>query len=106
MKLMKDPLINKDSALYICIDEQAKLAPAVCDSENVIKNTNLLFRTADMHNIPVLITEQYPKGLGGTDERIVFPKNYKLFAKEYFSIFASEDFVNEFNSINKCNIVV
>lgn len=106
MKLMKDPLIDKDSALYICIDEQAKLAPAVCDSENVIKNTNLLFRTADMHNIPVLITEQYPKGLGGTDERIVFPKNYKLFAKEYFSIFASEDFVNEFNSINKCNIVV
>ncbi|WP_300369737.1 isochorismatase family protein [Brachyspira sp.] len=106
MRLMKEPLINKDDTLYICIDEQAKLVPAVCDVDEVIKNTNMLFRVADMHDIPVLITEQYPKGLGGTDERLKFPKNYKLFAKDYFSIFGTEDFVNEFNSINKKNIVV
>ncbi|EKV57741.1 isochorismatase family protein [Brachyspira hampsonii] len=106
MRLMKEPLINKDDTLYICIDEQAKLIPAVYDADTVIKNTNMLFRTADMHNIPVLVTEQYPKGLGGTDEKVKFPKNYKLFAKEYFSIFGTEDFVNEFNSINKNNIVV
>ncbi|MCZ9839816.1 isochorismatase family protein [Brachyspira hyodysenteriae] len=101
MRLMKQPLINKDDTLYICIDEQAKLINAVYDVDTVIKNTNMLFRTADMHNIPVLVTEQYPKGLGGTDEKIIFPKNYKLFAKEYFSIFGTEDFVEEFNKINK-----
>ncbi|KLI60997.1 isochorismatase family protein [Brachyspira hyodysenteriae] len=106
MRLMKQPLINKDDTLYICIDEQAKLINAVYDVDTVIKNTNMLFRTADMHNIPVLVTEQHPKGLGGTDEKIIFPKNYKLFAKEYFSIFGTEDFVEEFNKINKKNIVV
>ncbi|WP_295154840.1 isochorismatase family protein [uncultured Brachyspira sp.] len=106
MRLMKKPLIDKDDTLYICIDEQAKLIPAVYNPDAVIKNTNILFRAADMHNIPVLATEQYPKGLGATDERIQFPKNCKLFAKEYFSIFGEEDFVKEFNSINRKNIVV
>ena len=106
MRLMKQPLINKDDTLYICIYEQGKLTTAVYDAESVIKNTNMLFRVADMHNIPVLATEQYPKGLGHTDERIVFPKNCKLFAKEYFSIFGAEDFVEEFNKLNKKNIVI
>ena len=31
MRLMKQPLINKDDTLYICIDEQGKLTTAVYD---------------------------------------------------------------------------
>ncbi|ADG70975.1 isochorismatase family protein [Brachyspira murdochii] len=106
MNIMNEPLIKKEDSLYLCIDLQAKLMPAINDIDTVIKNTNLLFRTADIHNIPTLITEQYPKGLGATDERIILPKNHKLFAKEYFTVFGSEDFVKEFNFINKKNIIV
>lgn len=106
MKLMNKPILDKEDSLYICIDLQSKIIPTMSDINPLIKNTNILLRTADIYNIPVLVTEQYPKGLGATDERIVFPKDYKLFAKDYFSIFGTEDFVKEFNSFDKKNIIV
>ena len=97
MKVMNKPILNKEDSLYICIDLQGKLMPAMHGVDELIKNTNILLKTADIYNIPVLVTEQYPKGLGGTDERIELPKNHKLFAKDYFSVFGTEDFVKEFN---------
>lgn len=106
MKLENAPIFNKEDSLFICIDLQEKLLPAMHDLENLIKNANILLKSAEICDIPVLATEQYPKGLGKTDSRITLPKNVKLFSKEYFSIFAAEDFVNEFNSLNKKNIIV
>ena len=106
MKLMNKPILDKEESLYICIDLQGKIISAMNDSDALIKNTNILLRTADIYNIPTLVTEQYPKGLGPTDERIILPNNHKLFAKDYFSIFGTEDFVKEFNSFDKKNIIV
>ena len=106
MKLMNKPILYKEESLYICIDLQGKIISAMNDSDALIKNTNILLRTADIYNIPTLVTEQYPKGLGPTDERIILPNNHKLFAKDYFSIFGTEDFVKEFNSFDKKNIIV
>ena len=77
MKVMNKPILDKEDSLYICIDLQGKLMPTIHGVDELIKNTNILLKTADIYNIPVLITEQYPKGLGGTDERIELPKNYK-----------------------------
>ena len=106
MKVMNKPILNKEDSLYICIDLQGKLMPAMHGVDELIKNTNILLKTADIYNIPVLVTEQYPKGLGGPDERIELPKNHKLFAKDYFSVFGTEDFVKEFNSLDKKNIIL
>lgn len=106
MKLMNTPILNKEDSLYICIDLQGKIISAMSNADELIKNANILLKTADIYNIPTLVTEQYPKGLGATDERIIFPNNYKLFAKDYFSIFGSEDFVKEFNFLDKKNIII
>lgn len=106
MKLMNNPILDREESLYICIDLQGKIVAAMNNSDELIKNSNILLQTADIYNIPTLITEQYPKGLGPTDERIIFPKDYKLFAKDYFSIFGSEDFVKEFNFFEKKNIII
>ena len=106
MKVMNKPILNREDSLYICIDLQGKLMPAMCNVDELVKNTNILLKTADIYNIPVLITEQYPQGLGGTDQRIELPKNHKLFSKDYFSVFGTEDFVKEFNSLDRKNIIV
>ena len=106
MKLMNEPILDKNNSLYICIDLQTKLLPAMDNLDNLIKKSNILLKTSEIYNIPLLVTEQYPNGLGATDERIILPKHYKLFAKTHFSVFATEDFVQEFNSLNKKNIIV
>lgn len=63
--MSKFKLEPQDTVLMI-IDVQEKLMAAMKDRERVYKNINLLLETAKQFNIPVIVTEQYPKGLGPT----------------------------------------
>ncbi len=56
-----------DSALVV-IDIQERLAAAMPPETlaAVIRNTRILMQAAELLGIPVLVTEQYPKGLGHT----------------------------------------
>jgi len=54
-----------DTALLI-VDVQEKLVPAIADHERVVFNARRLIDGAKILGIPVVATEQYPKGLGPT----------------------------------------
>lgn len=58
--------LNRDEAILLIIDIQEKLVPAISQGQMVIKNTNLLIKAASIMDIPIVVTEQYPKGLGST----------------------------------------
>ncbi len=59
-------LIAPDKALLLVVDIQEKLVPAVCQAEQLVKQTRWLMEIAAFLNIPTLVSEQYPKGLGHT----------------------------------------
>ena len=48
------------------IDIQEKLLNAVFNKEVVEKNSNIIAKAGNILNIPIIVTEQYPKGLGTT----------------------------------------
>jgi nicotinamidase-related amidase len=54
-----------DTALLV-VDVQEKLVPAIADHDLVVFNIRRLIDGAKILGIPVLGTEQYPKGLGST----------------------------------------
>lgn len=58
--------ITKDNAVLLVIDVQEKLVPAMSDPEGCVKNTAILIEGMRTLGVPVLVTEQYPKGLGST----------------------------------------
>jgi len=58
--------LRPDQAVLLVIDIQEKLVPAMKFGQKVIDNTKILLATAEKFNIPVVFTEQYPKGLGKT----------------------------------------
>lgn len=58
--------LYSDESLLFIIDEQEKLMPAMSKKEDVLKNTKLLLRACEELSVPVVKTEQYPKGLGAT----------------------------------------
>ncbi len=61
--------INAENCLFLIIDIQEKLVKMLND--NSVKDSAIkLAKTAKILNIPVIITEQYPKGLGTTIEEI------------------------------------
>jgi isochorismate hydrolase len=61
-------IINSQDSLLLVIDIQEKLFKVMEDNIQGIlkKNTEILMKTAKEFNIPVIITEQYKKGLGTT----------------------------------------
>ena len=58
--------LDKENTVLAIIDIQEKLAAVMNDRNEVVKNCLHLIELAKMLNIPVVITEQYPKGLGST----------------------------------------
>lgn len=58
--------LDQNDVVMVVIDLQEKLMKAMKDREKVYKNTRLLLATANEMNIPVVVTEQYPRGLGAT----------------------------------------
>lgn len=62
--------LEKEDTLLLVIDLQDKLMKAMKDREKVYKKTNLLIDAAKQFKMPVIVTEQYPKGLGSTATEI------------------------------------
>ena len=63
---MEKYYINKEDALLLVIDIQKKLFPAMANQERLRRQTNLLLQLARVLELPVVVTEQNPKGLGPT----------------------------------------
>ena len=62
-KLGRISLTN--SALFIC-DMQEKFRAAIFKFDEIVCNTEKLVKAAKILKLPIISTEQYPKGLGNT----------------------------------------
>lgn len=63
-------IFQKDNSALIVIDIQEKLIPVVFEKDRVVENAIKLVNGFKVLNAPVFCTEQYPKGLGGTEQRL------------------------------------
>jgi nicotinamidase-related amidase len=64
-------MLNRNDALLVAVDFQIKLLPFTWDAEGLVARTARLIRGARLLGLPILVTEQYPQGLGPTDPRLV-----------------------------------
>lgn len=63
-------LLARDRSALMLIDWQARLLPALDGAEAALGEAERLLSAARRLAVPVLATEQYPKGLGPTDPRL------------------------------------
>ena len=64
---MRHPsIVTPENCGLLVIDVQEKLMPAIHEPDDIVANVVRLVLAFEMFKRPVLITEQYPKGLGGT----------------------------------------
>jgi len=59
-------MLTTDSTVLVLIDFQERLFPVMHDKERLLRNVLKLIRGAKVLEIPIVLTEQYPKGLGPT----------------------------------------
>ena len=93
-------LMKADGSCLIIVDVQARLVPAIAGSEEAVENSATLMKAAARLGVPMLVSEQYPKGLGSTvDELARLAPNDSVIEKVDFSCLADAGFARRFDAV-------
>ena len=84
--------LDPEECALIVIDIQEKLLPPIFEKDRLVKNSQLLIRTAGILNIPTIATTQYAKGLGETVSDLKSLMPTEAIDKQMFSCFGSDVF--------------
>ena len=105
-----DHLCNVDNSCLVVIDIQTRLTSVmpVKVLARLKRNINILLQSAKTLSIPVLTTEQYPKGLGPTEPEIVelLPENTSKFEKTCFSCTGAEQFLKHLEEGGRKQVIL
>lgn len=87
--------LNSEKSVLLIVDLQDRLLPAIKDSEPICLQTIKLIGIARELQIPIIATEQYPKGLGRTVPAIhKLLKPEEVLEKTHFSAVQSGALLN------------
>jgi nicotinamidase-related amidase len=86
-------LLTRECAALVIIDVQEKLLAVMQDKEKIVQNICKLIDFARIVGLPIIVTEQYPKGLGPTVKQIreKLPETVPI-EKTVFDCFGAEGF--------------
>lgn len=100
-------MLTTDNSGLVLIDIQGKLAQAMHNKEALFDNIIRLVKGAEVLELPILWTEQYPAGLGPTIPQIkeLLP-NQSPVSKLSFSCCGEEQFLNALKALDRKNMVV
>ena len=93
-------ILDSSKTALVVVDVQEAFRSAIGDFALAASNISRAVRGFSILEIPVVVTEQYPKGLGRTAEEVMLalPENVEIFEKTSFSSFGSEEFAESLRS--------
>jgi nicotinamidase-related amidase len=85
--------LDSEQCALIVVDIQEKLLPPIFQKEELLRNSKLLIRAANVLKIPAIVSTQHAKGLGKTVPEVasLLPETGAI-DKDRFSCFGSEVF--------------
>lgn len=100
-------LLHKDQSCLLLIDVQEKLTPHVQNPAHLIERCQWLMQLAKEINVPLLISEQYPKGLSTTVAALrALITDEKIIEKVHFSCFRAPAFKERLQAVNRKQLVL
>ena len=103
--------LNREDTLLLVVDIQEKLVPAIHKEllPVSLKNMKIAIEAAGALGLPIILTEQYPKGLGPTIPEIMRSlegKEYRRIEKVTFSCARDEGFLKAVASANRKQVAI
>lgn len=99
-----------DTSVLLIIDVQTNLGQAMPAKvlNRVVSNTSLLSRAAGLLGVPVMVTQQYPKGLGATLDEVIaaLPDSANILDKTTFSATGAAGFNDALRNAGRRQIVI
>ena len=101
-------VMTREETSFLMIDVQERLLPTIDGHEAVTRNAVRLLNAAGIMSMPVLYTEQYPKGIGSTLGEVLsaLPEGTSRFEKTSFSCFGEPEFPEVFKTFARSVTVV
>lgn len=103
---MKLGMPKKEETAFLLVDIQEKFLPVIHEIETVINNANRLVGAASILKIPLIVTEQYPRGLGRTVDGIDLDAGQGIIEKISFDCFGCDDFNAELGKLQAKSLVI
>jgi len=99
--------LKRDRVTLVIVDIQERLAPAMKVKDKIVANTVHLIEAAKLLKLPLLVTEQYPKGLGRTIPEIseTLPE-YAPIEKIAFSCCGERSFLDAVSATEKTQVIL
>ena len=99
--------LKYDKSVLVIVDVQTKLLNVMHDYPVLIENLKKLVRGVQTLGVPIILTEQYPVGLGGTaDELRALLNGIQPIQKMAFSCCAEDNFLTELRRHNREQVIV
>lgn len=101
-------ILKGEYAALAVIDIQEGFRSVIPDFETLAVRASIAVQGFQILKLPVLVTEQYPKGLGSTAEeiRLALPDGYEVFEKTTFSSCGASPFVDRLHELGIKQVVV
>ena len=102
-------ILDKERCCLVIIDIQERLFNSMDFDirRNVVKNTGILIETAKTFNMPIILTEQYRKGLGPTisDVRDKIPDAEPI-DKTYFNCMKDQNISEKLKELGRSSVIL
>lgn len=106
---MRHPdLLDRDRAALVLIDLQEGYRSVLDGWSDVVRASALLIRGAALLGVPLLVTEQYPRGLGHTAAEVVehFPPDTPRIEKMTMSCAGASQFVESLQALGRDQVLI
>ena len=100
-------MLSAQDSLVLIIDIQEKLVASL-NKHSVVNCAVKITNASRLLDIPVIVTEQYPSGLGSTVAplKAFLPDNVDIVEKTYFNTLLEEGFLEKIKSYGRKQIVI
>ncbi len=99
--------ILRENTIGLVIDIQERLVPAMEESEQLVENCSKLIQGLQILGLPLLVTQQYTKGLGETiDEIKSLIPDFQYIEKKDFSCYDEPVFAEKLALSGAKNVII
>ncbi len=101
-------LLERERSALVVIDVQEAYRDKTIAHERMVERVCRLIRAARLFEIPIVLTEQYPKGLGHTQSEVLeaMPEGHAVIEKMTMSCCGQPRFVETLEALRRDQLVV
>jgi len=101
-------MLDKEDSVLVVVDVQDCYRDKIVEHARTVRCVRRLVEAAKVMQVPILATEQYPKGLGHTQAEIAdgFPPDLRVIAKMSMSCYRQPEFAELLNGLHRRQVVL